>query len=535
MLEKIEIYILAILSILYIIINDYHLYFLLIYILLSLYYMYYIYKYIRIGFKNNNKIIIKFIAFSLYHFIVSYFVICDPNPFYYILTFYLPFQNLFKAIFIYLFHSYQIAKFYMQYIENDISLKISFNSKEITQIINSKDSNNYKLNYFLSDIFYYFKSNKKKLFNLLLWLIILKIIIYYYNSKFWVYFSSKEKILPISTTNNVKYYITACIFNMEPIIVDYINEMKKLINYLGETNIIVSIVENGDSEDNTREYLSEFKKYLDSKLITNKFVLTHEIDDPRIIGNSSKIIFKDFRIQYLASLRNKCFELLYQIPNLNFKNVKVINFNDVVFSYEDVITLLSTNNEDYDVVCAMDFYFNFYDSWVSIDIDGDNILDNFPYFKNKEGQDQFINKKPIRIFSCWNGIISFNASTLENKKIRFRHESIQNKNTTEICNLTKIHNQATFESECIYFNIDIEILGFKKRFINPNVRVAYNYGFYYYAKYILPNTFELLFYFVNYFKSIWKKRNKYMSDLKSSNIPFPTFVDNWLKCNKLDL
>ena len=106
MLEKIDIYILSILLILYIIINDYHLYFLLIYILLSLYYIYYIYKYISIGFKNNNKIIINFIAFSLFDFFVSYFVICDPNPFYYILTVYLPFQNLFKAIFIYLFHSY---------------------------------------------------------------------------------------------------------------------------------------------------------------------------------------------------------------------------------------------------------------------------------------------------------------------------------------------------------------------------------------------------------------------------------------------
>ena len=270
------------------------------------------------------------------------------------------------------------------------------------------------------------------------------------------------------------------------------------------------------------------------KLITNKFVLTHEIDDPRKIGNPPKIIIRDYRIKYLASLRNKCFELLYQIPNLNFKNVKVINFNDVVFSYEDVITLLSTNNEDYDVVCSMDFYFNCYDSWVLIDIDGDYILDNFPYFKNKEGQDQFINQKPIRIVSCWNGIISFNASTLENKKIKFRYESIQNKNKAEICNLPRIHSKATYESECTYFNIDIEMLGFKKRFINPNVRVAYNYGFYYYYKYILPNTLELLFYFVNYFKSIWKKRNKYMSDLKSSNIPFPTLVDNWYKCNKLD-
>ena len=45
--------------------------------------------------------------------------------------------------------------------------------------------------------------------------------------------------------------------------------MKKLINYLGEENVIISIVENGDSKDNTRQYLKEFKQYLDSKNIPN--------------------------------------------------------------------------------------------------------------------------------------------------------------------------------------------------------------------------------------------------------------------------
>ena len=530
MLKKIDIVILSILSILYIIINDYQLYFLLIYIFLSLYYIYYIYKYIRIGFKNNLKAIIKFIIFSLFHFIVSYFLICDPNPFYYIFTFYLPFPNLFKAIFICLFHSYQISKFKIKNTGSDNSLIISSNFNETSQLINPENSNKYKLEHFLSGIFNYLKNYRI----MLLGLIILKIIIYYYNSKFWIYIFSKKTILPLSTSNNFKFYITACIYNIEPIIVDYINEMKKLIEYLGEKNIIVSIVENGDSNDNTREYLSEYKKYLDSKLITNKFILSHEIDDPRKKSNLSKDIVKHKRIEFLSYLRNKCFELLYQIPNLDFNKIKVINFNDVVFNYEDVIKLLSTNKEDYDVVCAMDFYFNFYDSWVSIDLDGENILGSFPYFKNKEGQEQYINQKPIRIFSCWNGIIAFNASSFANKKIKFRYESIKNENKISLCNLPRIHKDDSYESECTYFNIDLETLGFKKRFINPNVRVAYNYKYYYFAKYILPNSFEIIFYFVNYFKSFFRKRNKYKKKKKSYNITYPTLLNNWYKCNIFD-
>ena len=39
----------------------------------------------------------------------------------------------------------------------------------------------------------------------------------------------------------------------------------------------------------------------------------------------------------------------------------------------------------------------------------------------------------------------------------------------------------------------------------------------YFSKYILPNSFEILFYFKNYFKSLTVRRNKAMSDLKREN------------------
>ena len=59
------------------------------------------------------------------------------------------------------------------------------------------------------------------------------------------------------------------IANMEGIIEVYIREMKNLINYIGEENVIISIVENGDSIDKTREYLEDFQKYLNQKNIAN--------------------------------------------------------------------------------------------------------------------------------------------------------------------------------------------------------------------------------------------------------------------------
>ena len=534
MVNKYEIVILIFLFLLSIIINDIDNYFILIYLIIILYYGYKLYRYIRI--ESINKINFTFysIVEAIIHFFLSYFLICDPNPFYYLFTFYLPFQNFFKATFLFIFHSYALNR--LTKIENSKEnqlIKVSDN-EQIVEIFDEEDAKDKNI-FFLSNTFYYFKNTKKKLFQLIACLTFLKLIIYAYDSKFWIYFNKKESILPISSERNTKYYITACVLNMEPIITDYIKEMKKLINYLGEKNIIVSIVENGDSKDNTREYLNEFKQYLDSKSIINKFVLTHETEDPRKKPNISKEEKKYGRILYLATLRNRCYDLLYQIHDLDFNNLKIINFNDIIFTYEDVVKLLATNNEDYDAVCAMDFYFNFYDSWVSIDLDGNRLLGDFPYFINKEGQDLYINKKPIRVFSCWNGIITFNGSVFENKKLEFRVENF--KNTSQI--KMKDYNLKTsvadsYESECSYFHVDMEALGFKKRFINPQIRVTYTYTYYYFAKYFLPNTFELFFYFKNYFKSIFKKRNKNMSDLKSKNLNLSSALYEWYIHRKMN-
>ena len=67
----------------------------------------------------------------------------------------------------------------------------------------------------------------------------------------------------------------------------------------------------------------------------------------------------------------------------------------------------------------MDFYYNFYDNWVSIDLNGNKLTSGFPYIINKEGQEQIIKKKPIRVFSCWNGIIIIKGSPFKNIDKKF--------------------------------------------------------------------------------------------------------------------
>ncbi len=302
--------------------------------------------------------------------------------------------------------------------------------------------------------------------------------------KLWVYFNDKTQILPLASSKNTKFYITAMIYNMEIIIKDYLLEMKKLINYLGEENVIISIVENGDSTDNTTIYLKEFQNYLNKKNITNRILLEHEIEDPRNGEINFNVDMNSYlRIKYYSQLRNKCFDLLYELSNIDFNNTKIIYFNDIYFKYEDIINLISTNNEDYDAVCAMDFSSHFYDRWVSIDLNGNSLLMYFPFFVNKEAQDLIVNHKPVRVFSCWNGVTVFTAAPLKNKKLQFRYKTNKKRSKYKINNCLKVD----YESECTYLHIDLFKYGYNKKFINPNVRVTYKYKYYKKRKYFYPS------------------------------------------------
>jgi len=354
------------------------------------------------------------------------------------------------------------------------------------------------------------------------------VILFLNKTKLWVYFNNIQKTLPILASKNTTFYIASNVFNIENIIDIYIKQMKYLINYLGEKNVIISIIENGDSKDNTRFYLEEFQNYLNNKNIINKIVLSHEIIDPRE-KYFSKLKYTRYRIEYYANLRNKCFELLYELKNIDYNNTIIIFFNDITFQYEDIINLLSTNKENYDVVCGLDMSFLFYDRWVSIDLEGEGMTKYFPYFINKEGQDLVINHKPVRVFSCWNGVIVFKALPLKDKKVQFRAKINSTLPKTILNNPAKTY----YESECTYFHIDLFSLGYTKKFINPDVRVSYEYKYLFKAKYYYPSLKHIANYFLGYFISLFKSRNKYMSNYIDQNILLNSRLEKWYLENKI--
>ena len=525
-----NILILIILFIGNIFIQNYNIYFLLVYISL---FIYHIYIFISILQKNNFQFfsITNYIITTILLFLITYFFICDPNPFFCIIFFYSFFPNFIKAVLIIIIHTYFLHKYLINLNQNNTGDKVDISqTEEISIKLNIKSDFNFQ-SYFLSDFYNYIKKKKnyKNFYIIVIILFLTEKILFFNRIYLWVFFNKKEKALPNLTSKNTKYYITSNIFNMEKLMDNYLSEMKKLINYLGEQNVIVSIVDNGDSTDNTRSYLEEFQKYLNDKKIINKFILNHEIDDPR-----KKFFpflkYTRLRIEYYAELRNKCLELLYELENIDYNNTIVLFFNDIVFKYEDIINLLSTNKEDFDVVCGLDMSFLFYDRWVSIDLEGEGMSKYFPYFLNKEGQDLVLNHRPVRVFSCWNGVIAFKASPLKDKKVQFRHKM---PNSSLPKNILTNQAKTYYESECTYFNIDLHSLGFDKKFINPDVRVAYEYYYLIKSKYYIPSFKHVANYFWTYFVSLTKKRNKLMSNYNGRNFKLNNMMKKWYFENRI--
>ena len=563
MFKFFETSILALLFILNILLDDFHLYFLIIYLCLITYTIYKIYLIIRVW---NEKLRFSQIMIILFSYVISYFVICDPNPLYYLLTFYLPFQNFFRMVFLVIFISYQVEKLSNRDMEkylfkfinnsedinepNNIDNTIDIHEENIKQINemenkeeenkeedkdkddkelikssednNEEKSNKYQTKFFLSDFIFKFKKIK----NIFLFILITSIIqfcLFLYRVKFWIYFTPKEKALPIATAQNTTFYIASVVCNMMPKLDDYLDEMKKLINYLGPENVMVSIIENGDSKDRTRNYLVEYQKYLNDINVINEINMDHEICKQ----NGTMNVYK--RIDFLSRLRNRAFNLIYNTKKFDYLNTKIIYLNDIIYTYEDIVKLLATNNEDYDSVCAMDFIIYFYDTWASADLNGNSIRHVYPYFINAEGQDQVMNLKPVRMFSCWGGVSIFPAAPLENKKLQFRTEPGDKEFKYPLNN----YQVGNTESECTYINIDLQTLGYTKRLMNPDVKVAYEYKYYYITKYF-GELYHFAHYFYQYFWKFTEKRNKNMSNLRDKFVKLEKRIELWYNYHKLN-
>lgn len=261
----------------------------------------------------------------------------------------------------------------------------------------------------------------------------------------------------------------------------YNDRLTDLIQHLGPENVFVSIVESGSQED-TKGALRELEGKLDALGVTHKISLGIDVTEqseslkkvPKEGEDRSGWIFTGRgeqgwevrRIPYLAALRNQAMEPLEEMKDRR-KFDRVLWINDVVFSTEDVTTLLTTRDGSYAAACSFDFSNDpqiYYDTFALRDSSSlKTASQRYPYFFSSLSRQHLYHNLPIPVASCWNGLISLDASPFyATPPLKFRGIS------------DSLANEHLEGSECCLIHADNPLRQERGVWMNPNVRVAYN-------------------------------------------------------------
>jgi hypothetical protein len=259
--------------------------------------------------------------------------------------------------------------------------------------------------------------------------------------------------------------------------------------------IYLSIFSNNNDDGTDEMIVNEFELLVNELEIPNRIITNGEtLCDGLRYRNKPESIS---RINWLSCVRNSAMEPFYENGTRVFKNksepdeVAIIFLNDIIFNPLDLIYLLETNNSDYSMACGMDFYYNFYDLWVTRGIDGNYFSTFPPYAQDFETATQILGmlsplssrKSGVPVKCCWNGAAVISGKIFISRKIRFR-------------SAIKCDRQ---QSECKTFCEDVlksEGTEWRNAIVmNPNVIVAYSKNLYFYNK-LIRNFFVDLIYFI---------------------------------------
>lgn len=181
------------------------------------------------------------------------------------------------------------------------------------------------------------------------------------------------------------------------------------------SRVYVSIFESG-STDLSKEWLYMFADVLDAKNVSNS-----------IVTSDLRRLLHEHRIDFLARVRNKALEPLFQSKQSGFKADYVLFVNDVVrrptrrscddtvshsfiqfMCAEDLIRLAQrVSLPETDMACGMDFEFDpdhsysteitFYDTWVALDLAGNFLSSMYPFFGRTHDRDRLLRSEPVPV------------------------------------------------------------------------------------------------------------------------------------------
>ncbi|KAF2192759.1 glycosyltransferase family 69 protein [Zopfia rhizophila CBS 207.26] len=263
--------------------------------------------------------------------------------------------------------------------------------------------------------------------------------------------------------NTKRIYIACQHWNTEKILRSHWNNaLLALVKEFGPEKVFMAIYESG-SYDNTKGALKELDAALGELNVKRKITLSnisHKDEITKQPADHGWIRTPSGRIElrcilFLADLRNQVLlplELLLARPAID----TVLFLNDVVFSPEDVLKLLDTNNGEYAAACSLDFSNPHSHGHEAV-------MQTWPYFRSQASRHAVYFSKPVPVASCWNGMVAMPVEPfLRDNALRFRGIS------------DSLAGSQLVGSECCRIHSDNPLSATKGVYLNANVRVGYN-------------------------------------------------------------
>ena len=208
------------------------------------------------------------------------------------------------------------------------------------------------------------------------------------------------------------------------------------------------------------------------------------------------------RTEWMACLRNSAMRPLYRHGTSGlFREAKgaaaigpdqtaVLFFNDIYFRARDIADLLATNAGKFDLACGLDYYYSFYDTWGTRDIDGARFDPQPPFATHPTTQRLLAQKHEAPVKCCWNGVAAIAADVFvpedsHGRVMPRRHPPAALPTTGAATQQQKPPSQQPlrfranrtdekcYASECQHICADMMESGRDRIFVNPRVRVAY--------------------------------------------------------------
>ncbi|GAB7350396.1 hypothetical protein MBLNU459_g1017t1 [Dothideomycetes sp. NU459] len=275
-----------------------------------------------------------------------------------------------------------------------------------------------------------------------------------------------------------KIFVVSLPWNNEIILRSHWNaQLVDLVKKLGPSNVYVSIYENG-SYDNTKDAIGLLDEELGVAGIRRHIVLEDKSHVDLMAGGGGGQQSEGWvrtprgrkelrRIPYLSQLRNVAMKPLLDLAANGEYFDKVLFLNDVVFTTEDALQLLSTRKGEYATACALDFESPpaFYDTFALRDSEGHgHLMQSWPYFRARESRRAIVASEPARVSSCWNGLVAMDAGPF--------YDGLAFRGVPD--SLAQAHVEG---SECCLIHADNSGGSAASRskgvWVNPNVRVGY--------------------------------------------------------------